>query len=435
MSIAGRATFAFKAAVRAAFPFLRRPGVAHRLHVLADALRDVPFRLRGSWRGQDFAIHVSRRNRRVAFVTEDGVFKRELKIAYALKKAGWDVLLLHRNAPLKAIEPGLFAEIQHYRSPMEAVSLARTSGARLFHYFSNAADTTGRALVDNKPGRVIVDYYDYYFGESDGLPIQEAASRHIISDQAYCLARADAVTTKDLQLCYRRRETGVGRGKPLLYFPNYCWNRGAPPPQQRSNDGGIHIVQAAGMGFETRGSEDIGSFRVIREFVMAGCHIHIYMIPGFGATIEDPLAQSLYANYIALKDQTQRVHFEPVVPPHILVEQLSRYDYGFNMLNAANFDIPWANHNPVWLGLLSSGRLFDYLDAGIGMIVDGMLRFNRHLFGPTGAYIDGTALLRSGTIMEGLRNSPPRATLLQARATLGVERHINRLTRFYEQLD
>jgi hypothetical protein len=37
--------------------------------------------------------------------------------------------------------------------------------------------------------------------------------------------------------------------------------------------------------------------------------------------------------------------------------------------------------------------------------------------------------------MEGLRNSPPRATLLQARATLGVERHINRLTRFYEQLD
>jgi hypothetical protein len=425
---------ALKNALRTCLPVLRRPDVAYAIHEAADFLRDlrVAPRLDRRRRAHGFAVNIADRRKRVVFITEDAVFKRELKIAYGLKRNGYDVVLLHRNAPLKAIETDLFAEIQHFDSPLEAVELAHKAKARIFHYFSNAADTTGRALVDNKPGRVIVDFYDFYYAESDGLPAQQAQCCHIVSNQNYCLSRADAISTKDLQLCYRRQQTRAGRGKPLLYFPNYCWDRSALQPRRPPAD--IHIVQAAGMGFETLGREDIGSFRVIREFVNAGCHFHIYLIPGFGSSIEEPGAQRLYADYLDLHARTGRIHFEPTVPAHVLAKDLGRYDYGFNMLNAANYDIPWKYHNPEWLGLLSSGRLFDYLDAGIGMIVDRMLAFNRHLFGPTGAYIDGTALLRSGRILEGLKDQPSQETILKARQSLAVERHIHRLTRFYDRL-
>jgi hypothetical protein len=424
----------FKNALKNLLPILRRPDIAYAMHEAADFMRGlrVALRLGRRARARCFAVNIADRRKRVVFVTEDAVFKRELKIAYALKRSGYEVVLLHRNAPLKAIETDLFADIQHYVSPMEAVELAHKAKARIFHYFSNAADTTGRALVDNKPGRVIVDFYDFYYAESDGLPEQRDQCRHIVANQNYCLARADAISTKDLQLSYHRRQTQVGRGKPLLYFPNYCWDRSVLQPRAASGD--IHIVQAAGMGFESLGGEDIGSFRVIREFVNAGCHFHIYLIPGFGSSMQDPGVQRLYVDYLDLQAKTGRIHFEPTVPAHVLASDLSRYDYGFNMLNAANFDIPWKYHNPQWLELLSSGRLFDYLDAGIGMIVDRMLAFNHHLFRPTGACIDGTALLRSGEILESLRERPSQETILRARQSLAVERHIHRLTRFYDRL-
>ncbi len=105
------------------------------------------------------------------------------------------------------------------------------------------------------------------------------------------------------------------------------------------------------------------------------------------------------------------------------------------MMNAANFpDIPWKHSNPKLLPYCRSSRVFDYLDAGLGILLDGNLRYMRHVFEPYGVLFNGTAILKGGNIYEALRQKPSRPALVGAREALSLERHVPRLAKFYESL-
>jgi hypothetical protein len=375
------------------------------------------------------APYVTRRHRRVVFVS-DSPLRREFKLAFALKRAGWDVLLVYRNAPAEA-DFSHFAGLQRFNTAAEALEIALRAGARLFHCSTACADDSTMRIVTTKPGVVIYEPYDFFFGIADGLPWAERIFSRDVARQAYCLAHADAICTPDLQLCYRRSFTGLARGKPLICFPNYCWNL-APLHTERS-DREVHIVQVGWTGFETRGEHDIGAFRVVREFVAAGCHFHLYFYPNSPAVGTAEFRRQ-FADYIALASETDRVHFHATVPPQRIVAELTQYDYGLNMINACNFDIPWTRQNPLWLRYVGSSRNFDYVDAGLGILIDRKLSFGMRFFRGSGTVRDGTALLHSGRILEVLSHKPPREQLVAARAALSIERHIGRLIRFYETL-
>jgi hypothetical protein len=321
-----------------------------------------------------------------------------------------------------------FSEIHRYTSPWHAAELAHHAKAQVVHAFANHFDTTTRCLVENKPSPVIVDFYDIFEGIADALPEMQRSHALDIALQKHCIARADGVCCPDLQLQYNRRATRLARGKPTILFPNYCWDRNPLPERQNTSE--IHIVQIGWIYLETLGFADIGCFQVVREFVAAGCHFHLYFHPSH--RLDENHFNDVFRDYIALGNETGRVHFHKTVPTDRLIEELTRFDYGLNMLNAGNFGMEWQNHNPRWLPLLASGRLFDYLDAGLGMLVDGILKFNRHLFRTSGALIDGTALLHSGRVLERLADRPRRETILKARGALSVERQIHRLIAFYD---
>lgn len=414
-----------KTILKALIPALRHRPTVLRLHRLADALRGIPARTRLalSRRSEIAAANVAKREKRIVFVA-DNPLRRETKFAYALKRAGWDVVLITAGQP--RFDTSDFAEVQTYRSSWEALELARKTHNPLFHNFTSSYDEASIRLVDDKPGRVIFDFYDYFFALSDGLPVRD---HHIveIETQAHCIARADAVCVPDIQLQYRRHETKVARGKPVLCFPNYCWDR--EPLAAPRADASVRIVQIGWLEF----GEDVGSLRVTREFLAAGCEFHIFLHPSM-PPLNSSEFRSRFAPYLLLQEEFAKLQFRASVLSHMLPAELMKYDYGFNMIDGSTYGAKWEGHNPAWLPLLASGRLYDYLDAGLPSICDGNLAFNRHLFGPR-VFVDGTALVHQGRIFETLRaRKLNREEILCEKSRLSVERHIGRLIRFYESL-
>jgi hypothetical protein len=374
------------------------------------------------------AANIIRRDRRVVFVSERPG-QREAKIAFGLRQAGWDVIQLHREPPT-FVDRSNFSEFQQFSSPWHAVELAHRARARLFHAFAPNCDDTCARLIDNKPGRVIVDFYDYFHSVADGIPALEARYAIDIARQRHCIQRADAICCRDLQLQYGRSDARLTRRIPLVYFPEYCWNSTSLPLPRAEKS--IHIVQVGWMGFETRGVDDTGSFRLLEQFVNAGCHVHIYAHPAFPAMGSKDFV-TLFADYLRLAAETGRLHLHPTVPPDQLIEEISKYDFGFNICNAMVLDIPWRTVNSRRFPYCGSSRMFDYLDAGLGLLLSPELKLMIHQFRVTGMVVDGTALLRSGRILEGLHRAP-RGHVAAARERLSIGRHIPRLAAFYERI-
>jgi hypothetical protein len=403
---------------------------ALKVRKLVNSIKDVPAAIRmRRVRGRLYALNVAQRGRRVVFVSERPSV-REAKLAFGLKRAGWDVILLHRSGP-GAADPGDFCETVEFSSPWQAVEHAHHAGASLFHVFAPNCDDTCLRLVDHKPGRVIIDFHDHMFSAADGLPEMQRKYAVDIDNQRHCLERADAVCCRDLQMQYRRAFTRIARGRPIICFPEYCWNIHPLPEKPQNSD--IHIVQVGWMGFETRGEHDAGCLHVLREFVEAGCFVHIYLHPAY-PHIGSAAYNSLFADYLDLASKTGRVVIHPTVSPQELVSELTPYNYGFGMSNALTFDMPWRSHNPRRFPYCGASRMFDYLDAGLGMLVNRELAFMLRTFRPFHVMRDGTELVRAKRLRAALAERPTRQLVLEARAALSIDRQIGRLTRFYESL-
>jgi hypothetical protein len=405
-----------------------RPGALKALALL-NAVRGLPIAARLLVSGRRLrAANVLRRDRRVVFVSERPG-QREAKLAFGLRQSGWDVIQLHRQPPGFA-DRNNFSDFQQYSTPWQAVELAHRIKARLFHVFAANCDDTCMRMVDFKPGRVIIDFYDHFYSVADGVPALEARYAVDIARQRYCIERADAVCCRDLQMQYGRRTAPHARRVPLIYFPEYCWNS-TPLPEPRLDDT-IHIVQIGWMGFETRGAEDTGCFRLFEKFVKAGFHVHVYVHPAFPAMGSRDF-ESLFSDYLRLGTATGRVHLHPTIPADTLISELSRYDFGFGLSNAMAIDTPWRTVNPRRFPVCGSSRMFDYLDAGLGLLLSPQLKLMAHQFRSTGMVVDGIALLRSGQIRARLQR-PSRGQVAAAREHLSIRRHVHRLTRFYERI-
>lgn len=372
--------------------------------------------------------NIARRDRRVVFVSERPG-QREAKLAFGLRQMGWDVIQLHREPPGFA-DRSHFSEFQQFSSPWHAVELAHRAKARLFHVFAPNCNDTCTRIIERKPGRVIVDFYDHFHAVADGIPALEARYAMDIARQRSCIEHADAVCCRDLQIRYGRRTTRIARGIPSIYFPEYCWNS-IPLPAPRADDS-IHIVQIGWMGFETRGVKDAGCFLLLEQFVRAGCHAHIYVHPTFPAMGSKGF-ETLFADYLELAATTGRMHLHQTVPADTLIGELSQYDFGFGLSNAMAYDIPWQTINPRRFPHCGSSRMFDYLDAGLGLLLSPQLKLMSRQFRFTGMAVDGISLLRSGHILKGLQR-PLRDRALAAREQLSIRRHIHRLIEFYERV-
>ena len=181
-------------------------------------------------------------------------------------------------------------------------------------------------------------------------------------------------------------------------------------------------MQIGTMGMETWGQNKFEAGGVQR-FVDAGCHLHIYSaahlpLPGTRAF------RQLFQDYLELERRTGHIRTPPVAPSQ-LVGEIQQYDFGGSVNNGLSFDIPWANNNFDRLPFCGSSRLFDYLDAGLGLIFHRQLKFMNRTFKAHGITFDATELLQAPDLKAALQNKPARETFLSARAALSIDANLN----------
>lgn len=408
--------------------FRRYRALVLRLMRLAEFARGLPNAIRARRAHKAlYASNLLQQGRKVVFVSEQPSW-REAKLAFGLRRAGWDVILLHHRRPAFS-DFSAFSDLIPFSTPWEGVELAHHAKARLFHVFTPNSDLTSTLMTTHKPGRVIFDIVDYFCSVADGFPSLRRKFAADIGSQAYCLSQADAVCARDLQLQYKRKRTRAARGKPVICFPEYCWNIDDLPEASPAEC--VRVVQIGWMGFERRNERDVGCLEVFRRLVQAGCEGHIYLHPSFPQRPSRDF-EWLFADYLDLQAKTGRVQLHPTVPPEAIVSEISRYDLGLGMVNALTFDMPWTSHNPARMPLCGSSRVFDYLDAGLGLLLNRSNKFMFRTFSRYGVVFDGTELVRNGRLHEV--HKPPRDRIAAARAQLSIERQIGRLVQFYGQL-
>ena len=101
-----------------------------------------------------------------------------------------------------------------------------------------------------------------------------------------------------------------------------------------------------------------------------------------------------------------------------MIGELAKYDFGASVNNGLSFEIPWSHHNPARFPYCGSSRLFDYLDAGLGMIIHDQLKFMSRTYNSYGIVYDATRLLESKELQVDLARKPSRETFQRARDQL-----------------
>lgn len=285
-----------------------------------------------------YSLHILKsHNKTIVFISESPRW-REAKLAYGLKNAGWDVILMHQQPPAFKNKDS-FCEVINYASPWQAVDIALSLKGKIYHNFTNGIDKTTHALSKKKPGKIILDVYDYIYSIEAHKTYSSKNNIKNGEIQFKCLEAADAISCRDLQLSFNRSNTLMGKGKPLIIFPEYCWNQVIDSPVENKIGG---VAQIGTFSFENQGEFDNGNLMIANAITSAGIDFHIYLHPFF-PRIGSVEFKKLFAEYIELGERTKRVYFHDFIDPNDLTSTLSSHDWGLSAINGTCFTVPWTS--------------------------------------------------------------------------------------------
>lgn len=305
-------------------------------------------------------------NRQVVLVA-DTVWPRICKIGYGLKSNGMHVVLLYKDELMNDNYSECFDLMQKYGSPDDAVKHAFQYKPLVFHVFSCWDFYTAAALICAKVGRVVFDDYDVLAGQVH----PDFADIHYpdaVNLERFCLEQADALTCRALTLQPAKHELGYRFKRGVCYFPDYCWDKDNLWTAGNT-DNQIHLVHAGNLNFEKldpRVNHRKGWYflEFARMAAETKVHFHLYPVPIYQDRFEE-----LFSEHISLDNSCDYFHLHRPVKSNQLAEELKKYDFG---LISVWSDFQYGNkaYLPGMSRYLTSNKLFDYLDSGLGVIVN-----------------------------------------------------------------
>jgi len=368
----------------------------------------------------------------LAVLVSDITNPRVCKIGYALKLQGWRVVLLHRDELVLGTTSLSFDETTRFRTPDEALQQTRLIAPAVCHVFSCWNFEVASLFVAERPAPVIFDDYDVLAGMVNerfldaNYPGQTALER-------YCLERADAICCRSLELQCAKRHLGYRISSPMIFLQDYCWD--LPDPQHVPHDRSeneIHIVYCGNLAAE---KQHLGHHRrngffleLAVSLARVGIHFHIYPSPINRGVFEDT-----FSVHLELAARTEFFHLHRPVPPDRLIVEISRYDLGLQSSWQGSWDD--GDYRPIKYQYATANKLFDYFDAGLGVVVDER-RFQRHLAKRMRACVEASY----DNMAERLISMPAdfwrqlRPNALRARTAYSMRRHAPRLAALYESL-
>lgn len=370
-------------------------------------------------------------NSRMAVLVTDRIGSRVCKIGLGLKSIGWRVVLLYRDGNLVAPER-YFDEMVQYASPAEALLIATRFAPIVYHVFSNWNFDVAELFIKHKPGKIVFDDYDVLGGTL--LPHVADASRRQIDKERFCLEDSDGLCCRDLETQSVKRAGYRFRGLRIL-FPDYCWGHASLLPVANDLLLDFHIVNCGNIPVSTEHEVLLHKKELTalaRKLVALGLrahriHFHIYPT----GSIWRSAAGSTPAEN-GLEGTELWFHLHGWVQPDELPSRLAQYDAGLYTFTLS-MDPP--TYNDFKFTYTSGNRVFDYLDAGLPVIIHGS-EFMEYLMRHAGVDIrmEAELTVEARRYLEGQDQSSLRRNAAQASSRLAVTNHASRLAAFYEAL-
>ncbi len=354
---------------------------------------------------------------------------REAKLAYGLRQHGWKVVLIHQEKPNFDIS-AFFDEIRTYNDISTAHSLAADYAPCIYHVFSTMVDDTSVSFVKHKPGIVIFDPNDVFEGT-----INDAV--HKFPFQRFCIENADALCCRDLQIHHVTHKVGYRHPEKLIFFPEYCWDfpEYRTHSKRRSDNGDIHVVSIGNFGIEKLGEEEWGYLEIARRFAEQKVHFHIYL-HWLWLSMPASVKDHHLSDYIDLSKTSEYFHLHPTVPMDQLIQEISKYDFGVNVIAAKVMGKRIKKYNDDHFKNCLSLRNIDYLDAGLPIIISRELNLQHFIAKKYGFTVDVSPEMFSNTKAYLKRFLSPdiKNKIVESRSNYTVKSQTKRLIAFYESL-
>lgn len=364
----------------------------------------------------------------VLFVTSQ-LRQREIKMASALKSIGWKVgLIYYKSTPFTP--DNYFDFAWEVTSALQAYRYANELTPKVIHVFSGAIDDYVMHLCRHKIAPVVIDLNDVF---SPAL-MDYCPERFPITKEA--LALADGFCARDLQVKRAQQIDHCRIPDRLLFYPEYCWNT-ERPLASKFDDNEIHIVSVGTISLETYGMYDCCYVELVKRIVAQGIHIHFYPPWHYRKDFKQqhgPSFEKDYADFIELQKTTPYFHIHDSLPVDKLAEQLGKFDFGIISGGCKEFGQRYSHFKPVYVEACYSGRITDYLDAGLPVIINEEVVFDYRLLKRYGVSVDLKKILHPGFKEELLRLKKSNAYKSQipfVRKTLSISQNAHRLANFY----
>jgi glycosyltransferase domain-containing protein len=357
----------------------------------------------------------------------DDVNCRLLKLSWGLRRIGWRVGLVYRNASFFD-QDRYFDAVFRASGDRQAYDMAVNLEPPLFHVFSGAIDQRTIEFCQNKPGPVVLDLYDLW---AEAI-MKYAPERFAPTLEAVSLA--DGLCARDKRFIASKHKDGMAVPRHSILFSDYCWNEGmggAAPAQK--HPGEVHVVSVGALFLDEqvrRATELLTEKRV---------HFHIYPRWHFDSSIALETLEVSFCEYLEQEKSNPYLHIHRPVPLEQLYRELRGYDFGLiiNGFRALGYDPASSMITEDCLATAYAMRTSDYLDAGLPVLINEELSFLSGILKRLGMVVDAHVMLESDCKQLLLaRKEAPEAemTASQARARFSVMHHIGRLDRFYAKV-
>ncbi|MFA5159626.1 MAG: putative sugar O-methyltransferase [Candidatus Omnitrophota bacterium] len=360
---------------------------------------------------------------------------REIKMADGLRRLGWKVgLIYYKWTPF---DPQAYFDFcAEVSSEDEAHGLARELSPRVTHIFSGAIDAMMLKFCREKPSPVVIDLNDVFapslfnYCHDRFEPTQEA------------LALAEGFCARDLQVKSAQRTDNFLLPPRLLLFPEYCWDnspvRHAPSKDAQAND--IHVVSVGTFSLESQGMYDSCYLRLAKLFVEQKIHFHIY--PHWAYRRDHHGSRNVnfekdFADFLAIEKGSPYVHVHESLSTEELAKVLPQYDFGIVSGGCESFGQKLRFYHSAYIRTCYSGRISDYLDAGLPVLINDEVEFDYWLLKRHGACVDLKGILRpkfKQNLLELKHDEQRREILLRARQQFSIKKNSPRLASFYGKI-
>lgn len=383
----------------------------------------------------DAAIRMNGRNPKTVVFVTTLLRPREIKLASALRGIGWKVILLYkRTTPFHPERH--FDLVFRADTPAELHRLAMRMQPRLCHVFSGAIDETLLTFVHHKPGPVVVDLNDVF------APSLFNYLHERFEPTRDCLARADGFVARDLQGRFAEREDGFELPDRTILFPEYSWHDGPSLPDaapKRPADE-VHVVSVGTFTLEKDGMYDSAHLQLARMLTGQGIHLHIYPHWFFqdtrGSVFRHDVKDKL-VDFYRLAEETPYFHIHQSLHFDALAKELPQYDFGIVAGAAPKLGQKLDFLKQTYMRACYSGRISDFLDARLPVLINSEVDFNTKLLSHYGIRVDLDAIDRPGFkdyLLARKADPELKAAVDRAAEAMGLAHNAPRLAVFYEEV-